>query len=188
MAEQKSNSLPRRLLRGALRGLLALVAMALVYGTAVMLQSVKVEQASSYVVVDDPAPLTRMQTGAARDARALAQLFGAPLPMLPGYTPDGEGGNASHDGDIARVAVLRYDGLTITAVQPLTAAPLLLREGMSVSLREDLSVLGLPAVLSRQGDACCVYFTSDFATYSIYSPQAEETDFFAILDRLAWAM
>ena len=188
MAENKKRSKLRRLIRAVLGGALSLLAMAAIYLAAVLLQPAKEEAADRYVVVDDPVPITRMQSGAMNDARGLAQLFGAPLPMLPGYTPAGEGGNAVHDGENVRVAALRYEGLTVTAVQPAAAAPMLLRQELSVSLRSDVTVLGLPAVLARREDALCVYFTGEFASYSIYAPSAQEAEFFSILDRLAWAM
>ena len=188
MAEQHKKSMPRRLLRRALLGLLSLLAMALAFVAAVLLQPVAEIRADSYIVVEDPVPLTRMDTGAATDARALAQMFGAPLPMLPGVPVTGQGGNETHDGAIARVAALQYDGLTVTAVQPVSAAPLLLRDELSVTLRADVTVLGLPAVLAQGEGSLCVYFTSDFASYCVYAPQAEEADFYLILDRLGWAM
>ena len=165
---------------------LVLILVAVIYLAAVLLASPGTDRESSWIVEEDPVPVTRMQSASTQDARELARLFGAPLPVLPGFTPAGEAGNATHDGEAARVATLRYEGLTITAVRPASAAPLLLRGEMDVQLRSDLTVLSLPAVLADRGRAHCLYFSDETAAYSLYAPQAEEEEFLSLLSRLSW--
>ena len=162
-----------------------LVLMAVVYVSTILLQ-IPEEETDNYVVVDEPEPVTRMQPAAMNDASALAELFGAPLPCLPGYAMRGQGDNASYEGSAARIATLQYSGVTISAVRPASAAPLLLHEDLSVQLRNGLSVLNLPAVLAEKGNARCVYFSGANAAYTVYAPQAGEQDFFDMLDNLQW--
>ena len=75
----------------------------------------------------------------------------------------------------------------ITAVRPASAAPLLLRGELSVSMTNELTVLNHPAMLASRGGAHCVYFTNESAAYSVYTPQAEKEDFLAVLKRMTWA-
>ncbi len=187
MAEQKKDSKMRRFFRVFFQVLLALLAMAAVFVAAVLLKTPGGSMGESYVVVEEPVPVTRMQSASMNDPKGLAQLFGAPLPALPGYAVSGEGGNTTHDGKPARVAVLYYEGLTITAVQPASAAPLLLHDELDVALVADLTVLGLPAALAQKGDAYCMYFSTATAAYSVYAAHAEKEDFYAALGRLSWA-
>ena len=159
--------------------------MAVIYISTILLQ-IPEDETDSYVAAESPAPITRMQPAAMNDAPALAGLFGAPLPCLPGYAMRGQGDNADYEGSTARVAALQYSGVTVSAVRPASAAPLLLHEELSVQLRTGLSVLNLPAVLAEMGNARCVYFSSTDAAYSIYAPQADAQDFFNILESLKW--
>lgn len=171
----------------ALSLLLSLFMMALVYCAAVLLQSPADTREGSFVVQDEQEPVTRMQAAAMNDAHALAQLFGAPLPMFPDIAVNGQSGNTTHDGQTVRIVTMQYDDLQITAVRPASAAPLLLRDGLSVSLRSDLTVLNLPAVLSSRGGAHCVYLSNESASYSLYIPNAGEDAFLSLLGRLSWA-
>ncbi len=165
----------------------AVLMMAMIYLAAVLIQAPADGMAGSFVVDDGQDIVSRMQPVETGDAGDLASLFGAPLPMLPGLSPWGKAGNTSHDGLNVRAAVLQYEGLTVTAVRPASAASLLLRGELSVSMKNDLTVLNHPAVLAGKGGAHCVYFTSESAAYSIYTPQADEADYLAVLKRLTWA-
>ena len=161
-----------------------LLLMAVAYVAAVLLQSPD-EQANRLAFPSEREDVPRMQPAAMSSPQALSELFGEPLPSLPGYAKPGEGTNADYEGTNARIATLRYSGVTISAVRP-AAAPLLLRGELSVTLRGDLSVLSLPAMLAEKGNARCVYFSSTDAAYSVYAPQAGEEDFFAMLEKLQW--
>ncbi len=161
--------------------------MGMVYLAAVVIQVPSEGLAGSFVVEEEKETISRMQPAQMDDAQDLAALFGVPLPMLPGYTPQGQAGNTTHDGKNVRVATLQYEGLAITAVRPAGAAPLLLRGELSVSMRSDLTVLNHPAMLASRNGAHCVYFSNESAAYSIYTPQADEEAFLAVLKRLTWA-
>ena len=161
--------------------------MGAVYLAAVLIQSPVDGLAGSFVVEDEEEIVTRMQPAQIDDAQSLASLFGAPLPVVPSLLIRGQGGNTTHDGQNVRVATLQYEGLVITAVRPASAAPLLLRGELSVSLKSDLTVLNHPAVLASRGGARCVYFSNESAAYSIYTPQADEDAFLEVLKRLTWA-
>ena len=161
--------------------------MGAVYLAAVLIQSPVDGLAGSFVVEDEEAIVTRIQPAQIDDAQSLASLFGAPLPVVPSLLIRGQAGNTTHDGQNVRVATLQYEGLVVTAVRPASAAPLLLRGELSVSLKSDLTVLNHPAVLASRGGARCVYFSNESAAYSIYTPQADEEAFLEVLKRLTWA-
>ncbi|MBR1585410.1 MAG: hypothetical protein IJ662_07725 [Clostridia bacterium] len=166
--------------------LLALLAAALVYLAAVLLQVPGVNQEEGYIVKEEPAPVTRMQAASMGDTAALAKMFEARLPVLQGLTPNGQGVNRTHDGSPARLVTLQYNGLTISAVQPAAAAPLLLHSELDVTLRSDLTVLNLPAVMASRGSAYCLYFSDETTAYAMYAPEAEEQDFLTVASRLTW--
>ena len=184
MAEKQGKNKIRRLLSGLVSVLLGLSLVAVIYLAAVLLSSPGAQEEESWVVQEEPQPITRMQAANMSDVQGLAQLFGAPLPALPGFAPAGEGRNTSHDGQLARQVTLQYNGFTVTAVRPASAAPLLLHPELSVSLRGDLTVMNLPAVLASRENAYCAYFSSDTAAYSIYAPAAQEEDFLTLLGRI----
>ncbi len=177
----------RKALRFLVSALLSLLLMASVYVGAVLLQTPLDERGNSFVVQEEREPVTRMQSASSGDPRELARLFGAPLPMLEGHSAAGTGENTLHDGETVRLATLRYNGLTVTAVQPPSAAPLLLHPELSVSLHTDLTTLNLPAMLAEKGEARCAYFATEEAAYSVYTPEMSQENFFAVLSRLIWA-
>ena len=162
----------------------ALLLMAVVYVSAILLQMPDAESGIDSAGAE--AKISPMQPAAMNSAQALAELFGAPLPCLPGYAMAGNGMNADYEGAVARVATLQYTGVTISVVRPAAAAPLLLRGDLSVDLRSDLSVLNLPALMATKGNARCVYLSGADAAYSVYASQAGEEDFLAMLEKLEW--
>lgn len=163
----------------------ALLLMAVVYVSAVLLQIPDADSGLDTAAAE-PETVPRMQPAAMNDAQALSELFGAPLPYLPGYALAGQGDNVDYEGANARLVTLQYPGATITAVRPAAAAPLLLHEGMSVSLHSDLSVLNLPAMLAEKGNERCVYFSSTQAAYTVYTPSAASDAFLHFLEQLEW--
>ena len=185
MAEATGKGKLRRILGRAGLGLLSLVLMAAVYVGAVLIHSPESEE-GSFVVQEEPEAVTRLQASSSDDPAALARLFGARLPVVPGLPMTGETRNASHDGQAARMAILRYNGATLSAVRPASAAPLLMRPEMSVELRSGIDVQNLPVMLCGRNDAWSAYFADETAAYEIYAPQASREDFLALLDRIEW--
>ncbi|MBO4926032.1 MAG: hypothetical protein J5472_06100 [Clostridia bacterium] len=165
--------------------LLSLLLMAAVCLAAVLLQSPEETKAPQTAEESAPA-VTRMQSAAMDDPAALAGLFGCPLPALPGQSCRGQAGNSAYDGSTARVACLIYDDAAVYAVQPAAAAPLLLRERMEVSVRGDLTVLGLPALLAESGQEACLYFSNETAAYAFYTPAAGTEALLSLARQLAW--
>ena len=163
----------------------AVLLMAIVYVSAVLLQIPDADSGLDTAAAE-PETIPRMQPAAMNSAQALSELFGAPLPYLPGYAMAGQGDNVDYEGANTRLVTLQYPGVTITALRPAAAAPLLLHGELSVNLRGDLSVFNLPAMLAEKGNARCVYFSSTDAAYSVYAPQAGEEDFFSMLEKLQW--
>lgn len=186
MPEKQGKGRKKGILKTVFAVIGVLLAMAVIYVGAIMLQSPTDGTAGSFVVEDEPETVTRMQPAQFSDAQSLAAEFGAPLPVVPSLLIRGQAGNTTHDGQNVRVAALRYEGLVITAVRPVSAAPLLLRSELSVSLVSDLTVLNHPAVLAAKGGAKCVYFTGESAAYSVYTPQADEEAFLDVLKHMTW--
>lgn len=171
----------KRFFSGLGTAALALVAMAVIYVVAVLLSSPGDKARGSFVVQEEEEALLPMQASSGSDAAQMAQLFGAPLPVLQGYTPACEGRNVTHDGQSARLVTLTYPGMVISAVRPAAAAPLLLRAGLSLQLRSDLTALNLPAALASRGSEHCLYFSDEHAAYSIYAAGCTEDEFLQLL-------
>ena len=162
-----------------------LLLMGIVYVSAIMLQSADADD-TAFVVKEEPEEVTRIQPASSSDAAAIARLFGAPLPYLPGYAMNGQVLNADYERSPARIVSMQYGGVTVSSVRPAAAAPLLLRNEMSVSSRSDLVCLNAPAMLAKKGEAKCVYFSGSEAAYSIYAPKAGTEEFEALLGQLQW--
>ena len=188
MAEKQEKNKFSHKIRGCFSGLtsliLALLLMAVIYVAAVLLDSPEKSQQNAWVVEEDEKAVTPLQAASTSDVRALSQMLGAPLPALPNHTPVGEARNTAHDGKNVRQVTLSYGGLIITAVRPASAAPLLLRNELSIQSRSDLTVMNLPATLASQHDRHCLYFASEFAAYSIYTPSATEEEFLSIIRQI----
>lgn len=168
--------------------LLAVFLSAAVYLAAILLADLGEEDRQEWLVEEEQAPVTPMQAATDSDAGALAALFGADIPYLPGETPRGNARNTAHDGETVRMVTLQYpSGLEITAVRPASAAPLLLRGELSLSLRTDLSVFHLPASLTQKDGAFCLYFSDTDASYSVYLPNTTENAFLQTAERLLLA-
>ena len=186
MAENKEKSKLRRLLGGLGGFALTLILAAVIYLAAVLLQTPGAQEEASFVVREEPETVTRMQSASMQDARALAQLFESPLPALPNAVPNGQAVNTRHDGQTVRKVTLDYGSLVINAVRPASAAPLLLRGELDLSLRSDLTVLNLPATLACRDGAWCLYFSDETAAYSLYAPKAEEAEFLSLPASIQW--
>jgi len=188
MAEKQEKNKFSRKIRGFFSGLtslfLALILMAVIYAAAVLLDSPEKNQQNAWVVEEEETAVTPLQAATSSDARVLAQMLGAPLPQLTGHTPSGEARNTSHDGKTVRQITLSYPGLVITAVRPASAAPLLLRKDLTIQSRSDLTVMNLPAVWASKDSSHCLYFSSEFAAYSIYAPNAAEEEFLSVISQI----
>lgn len=173
------NKRPRRILRGLMYLLSLLVAAALCYVGVLMLTG-------HFDGLSQPeaATVSPLDAGQTTNVSALASAFGAPVPCLPGYAMQGQALNTLYNGRTVRKAILQYDGFTITCVQPAFASPLLLNSRLSLSMETDLTVAGLPAALAENGDARCLYFSTDTAAYSLYAPSAGRDTFLALAAKI----
>lgn len=175
MAERKNRSLVRRLLFGLLSLIGTAALMALAYLGSVLLLP---ERDAEDFRVQEEAAVTRLQAGDFTDARLLRDTFGAMLPVLPGETVKGEARNKEFADDIVRHAWMQFsNGAEITAVKPASASALLLKDGLDVSLRTDIQVLRVPAMLAKNGDEYCLYFDYDGAAYAFYAQGVTEEQF-----------
>jgi len=120
-------------MRGLIWGCMMLVIAGLVYVGVVLLENPEARQ-DNWTVLEDAGEVPPLQAAESGDPRALARLFGAPLPVFSGANVSGAARNTAHDGKTVRQITLQYNGAVITALRPASAAPLLLREGLSVSL------------------------------------------------------
>ena len=172
-------------LLGFLMGLLfAAVAAGVIYVALVLLEIPVGNQAGQWVVEEEKEAITPLQSADLSDGRELARIFGAPLPVVKGMAFRGEARNVSHDGALVRQAMLFYEGFTVTAVRPASAAALLLYPELSISLRSDLSIWNLPVTLASSGEQFCAYFADGDTAYAVYAPRATESNFLLLLDRL----
>ena len=174
----------RRFFKGVGAALLTLALMACAYAAAVLLRTPESGQGDGWQVIEEQETVGPLQAGSTGDPQALARLFGAALPFLPGAAATGTAQNTQYDGALARLATLEYAGLTISAVRPAAAAPLLLRGELRVDLAGGLTLLNHPAMLAGRDGAWCLYFSGGDAAYAIYAPQATREEFLALLDRI----
>ncbi len=161
----------------------ALVLMAIIYVGVVLLDRPDADEQGMYAVTEEE--ITPLQAAQFTDPSLLAQSFGVEIPCLRGYPMRGTARNAQYDGKTARMVTLEYDGLVITAVRPSSAASLLLHDGLSLSTRGDLAVLGIPATLAQKGDEKCFYLVTSAAAYAVYAPAMSDSDFFSVASRLS---
>ena len=122
-------------------------------------------------------PVTAMDT---RDIMEWARAFGSRVPALSGEAGVGQVLNAAFEGRTARMATFDYGTVSVACVRPAAAAALLLRSGLSVSLRSDISVQSMPALYAADGNQRCLYFSDENAAYSFYAPDMGEEAFFAL--------
>ena len=153
---------------------------AVVYGIAILLHSPDIEPEKK----EAAEIVTPMQAGASTDVRALSALFGARLPYLPDYAMNGQAANLVWGGQTVRKVTLTYNGFTVSAVRPANAASVLLRKELTVTARDDLTLLGMPVLLAGKGAAYCAYFSDEQAAYSVYAPDADEETFLQLLNKL----
>ena len=184
--ERKKKGKVRGALSHAVTVILCLVLMLSVFVAAVLLQSAKNNELGRFVVEEEKETVKRMQSATMTDIKALAQMFGAPLPYLPNVSATGESSNTVHDGETVRVCKITYPGVVVTAMRPASAAPLLLRKAMFLTTRDDLKVLDLSASLAERANSRCAYFVTEQAAYSVYAPDMAQDDFLRVLGNLGW--
>lgn len=132
----------------------------------------------------EPQGAAVLQPGQTGDHAALERIFGYPLPSPGQYPMQGQAANVPFNGQNARRAVQQYEGFTITAVAPAHAAPLLLESRLSLSTEEGLTLCGYPAVLSADGTAYCLYFSTEDAAYALYAPKTSRESFLSLAEKI----
>jgi len=173
-----------RFLKGLLLAIVSLLLCGVIYVAVTLLESPEVMPEASYRVQETDESLSPLQAGSSQDAAALRAHFGAPLPYFPGAVPAGEIRNVSHDGKNAYQVTLRYQGATITAVRPASAAPLLLQADYAVSLRSDITAVNLPGVLATNDGQYCLYFSSDLAAHCLNAPARDAAVFLQLAEEM----
>lgn len=171
-----------RLGKRCLATLGALLLMAILYVGVVLIDRPDADEQGMYAVTEED--ITPLQAAQFTDPTLLAQSFGVEIPCLSGVPMRGMARNAVYDGKTARVVTLDYDGLTITAVRPASAAPLLLRDHLSLSTDARYTLLSIPATLASRGDEHCLYFVTSAAAYAVYAPAMRLDDLIALAGRL----
>ena len=170
-------------LGGRLLGALgALILMAFLYVGVVLLDRPDADEQGMYAVTDEE--ITPLRAAQFTDPALLAESFGVEIPCIRGASMRGTARNAVYDGRTARLVTLDYDGLTITAVRPASAAPLLLRDQLSVSTEKTYTLLNIPATFAARGNERCFYFVTAAAAYAVYAPAMSMEDFLTAAGRL----
>lgn len=186
METGKKNKLSRGI-QGLIRGSIMLVIALMVYVGVVLLETPEARQ-DDWTVLEDAGDVRPLQAAESSDPKALARLLGAPLPAFSGANVSGEARNTTHDSKTVRQITLRYNGAVITALRPASAAPLLLRDGLSVSLRSDLTAMNLPAVMAEGDGEYCLYFSGGQAAYSLYARAESAEEFLRLAEKLRAVM
>ena len=132
-----------------------------------------------------------IRTVESADPAQLARLFEHACPMLPEAGVYGTVSTQRLEGRNARLLTLEYAQMTLSCVRPATAAPLLLRPGLTVmSLytedRYRFSVLSMPAVYAEKGNERCLYFSDESAAYRLYTDSLGRDEFLNLSQRLQW--
>ena len=125
------------------------------------------------------------------DLSQLARLFDHAFPVLPDAGVYGTIGTERLEGKNARLLVLDYAQAELSCILPTTAAPLLLKPGLTVmSLytedRYRFSVLSMPAVYAEKGNERCLYFSDESAAYRLYTDSLGRDEFLNLSQRLQW--
>ena len=153
--------------------LAALLLSAVLFAAACLIHR---EEGSSAFAVRENDDVLPLQAGEYSDIGRLRQEAGFPLVTLQGSFL-GEARNMIWNGKPARWIRLTYNSdITITAVTPADAAPLIRMDGMELSLRTDAAVLGMPATVAVSRNGTCVYFRSGQAAYALFAPGAGEEE------------
>lgn len=159
---------------------LALVVIALFYVSAVLLEGGDEGQAEQFVVEAASLPLLPGTAGyEGNDAQALADAFGAPLPVPEGFT-EGATQDSRYHAYLSRRITLQGGKATVKGVRPASAAPSVL-PGELLFTASDKALLGYP-LLQAQADGQTVYalVMKDAAFYII--PAAGEPGGFSLLE------
>ncbi len=114
----------------------------------------------------------------------LVDLFAYQVPVLPDVSYQGEVVNAKLEGTPARLITLNDGRIRIKAVQPASAAPLLLQEGLQLTIASQLDVLGLQATYANHQNQHCLYFADANTAYAIYAPDMEQQAFFTWINQM----
>lgn len=146
---------------------------------------------SAPIILTETEEIPYVHAEESADYSTLSRLFDHPFPLLPRAAFIGSIRTTRYDDRNARVLVLQYSQLTLTCVQPASAAPMLLRDGLIVkSLWSDqqrrYSILSMPVVYAENGSARCIYFSDESAAYSLYTPSLPLNEFLAAAGSLKW--
>ena len=100
---------------------------------------------------------------------ALAAHFGAPLPYASlsgsGYVED-----TAYAGGYARKFVFTdYSGVTVAAVRPAQAAPLLNPGSLSFDVSESIPIGGMNGVMATGAGGTYLYFSNEDAAYCLHT-------------------
>ena len=102
--------------------LMALLLMAAFYIFAVMMEDEKTKRTDEFLVERVELPLTEVMEMESGDARALAEAFGAPIPVPDGAL-SGQVKNESYHARYARLVLLSGENARVTGIRPAAAAP-----------------------------------------------------------------
>ncbi len=163
---------------GAAMGL-ALIAAVIIVLNVIGVKPAADRQSEAFAVTED-APLSAAQATDSDNAQVLARALEDAVPTLNGQSMAGQLRNATFEGRQARVLSLRYAQAEVLCVRPVTAAPLLLQDSLSIQTDTGLSVLSMPATYAAGGGTHCLYFSGDTCAYAFIASDMTRDEFFAL--------
>lgn len=126
---------------------LAVLFIAAFYVFAVLLDTADDKQEEQFVVEMAVTPLAPMETVQSQDPQAVANAFGASLPLPEGFV-SGKVENTSYHSYQARQVMLQGEKALVTGIRPVSAAPRILDKGL-VFLAGERTLLGYPLAVAQ---------------------------------------
>jgi hypothetical protein len=163
------------LIKKIITALAALLLMAAFYVLAVIANPARENDTTQWLVTEDAGAITAIGLTQSDSQQELADLFGAAVPRLPDGG-QGQVNDASYRGIPARLYSYHTGSVTLLAVRPLDAAPLLLASGYALS-PQSVPLLGTQASLAVSGASRRLYFAGDDAAYALTADGLSEADF-----------
>ena len=133
---------------------MSLIVMGAFYVFSVMMEDEQSKRSDEFLVQAAEEPLRKMDAVRSADARALAQAFGAALPVPEGLQ-GGEVMSGSYHGYTTRSVTLEGKNARVTGVRPASAAPGLMQKDL-LFLASDKALLGY-SLMAAETDGGAVY-------------------------------
>lgn len=151
--------------------MLAVLFIAAFYVFAVLLDTADDKQDEQFVVEMAVTPLSPMEMVQSQDPQAIANAFGAPLPLPEGFV-SGKAEDTSYHGYPARQVMLQGEKALVTGIRPASAAPKILGKEL-VFLAGGRTLLDYPLAVAQTEKGPVYSLTTEEAAFLI-TPLTDE--------------